>query len=227
MTAVTEKVKSKIKKLLALAQSDNPNEAKIAKVQAEKLMRKHSLSESELEIVDIPVKVSNRMTLRDYELIIVSEIASISGCIPYQRTRKIGRKFETRICFFGVSYKAEIAAYSLNVLLAQLDADIKNAGLKRARQSEIDSFCVGWICSVIVKVQKIFPKDEPSESVKQAFNKKTESEQMPEAKTKATETKNDYAREGFKFGEKARLNIAASDKSEKPKLIGASCNEPR
>ena len=43
-------IKDKIAKLLALAESPNENEAKLALLKARKLMAKHKLSEKDIEI---------------------------------------------------------------------------------------------------------------------------------------------------------------------------------
>ena len=74
-----KRYQDKIRKLLALSQSDNPHEAETAKRQAMALMKKHSINEDELAITEVSVRSIPRKNLKQYETNLLSAIMAISG----------------------------------------------------------------------------------------------------------------------------------------------------
>ena len=54
-----EKLLEKLKKLLALAKSDNPHEAALALQRAQKLMQAYNITQADLALSDIDESVSN------------------------------------------------------------------------------------------------------------------------------------------------------------------------
>lgn len=76
-----DKVKEKIRKLLRLAQSNEPHEAERARVQSEKLMAKHNLHEDDLEIVQ---KIATRFIVGRRPPaschLLLAAVEHISGC---------------------------------------------------------------------------------------------------------------------------------------------------
>lgn len=145
-----DKAKEKIRKLLALSQSDNPHEAERAKSQAESLMKKHKLSEAESLLVTIYATVeteSKSYMPTKAAGMMLSAIEHISGCYCLFEPRDFTRRFKTPKpnpeylifsaiplpedpeveeiyhCvpkFYGPKHDAEIAAYTWDVLYKQL-----------------------------------------------------------------------------------------------------------
>jgi hypothetical protein len=118
-----EKIKDKIKKLLALSKSPNANEAAAALQMAQELMEKYNIgaeSVSQCDISKEELKGNSGERPPKYELILVSCIAKAFGC----RSAYGGVKIKDRWCyghtFIGVEHRAKIAAFMAEVLLRKL-----------------------------------------------------------------------------------------------------------
>lgn len=110
-----ERVMKKIIKCLALGKSSNEHEAAIALKQAKALMEKHNLTMNELELSTIDVVEVGGSSKRPprWTLGLYSTAAHAFGCSLFI---KGGRPV-----FVGTSPAPDIAAYSVDVLLRQLN----------------------------------------------------------------------------------------------------------
>jgi hypothetical protein len=154
-----EKIIEKIKKLLALAKSPNPNEAAIALKMAQDLIAEYKIDQSDVNIMEIESKDA-KTAYRDkpprYELLLFSEISSAFGCklllFCYGYKKCCWR-------FIGLSHRAKISAYIGQVLLRKLRAArVKYyKSLFRVRSSyrkiqRADDFCLAWVNTVTDKL---------------------------------------------------------------------------
>lgn len=226
-----EKYKNKIRKLLALAQSDNPHEAERAKVQAQKLMAKHNIHEGDVEIITTSGKAIKRKNIKKSEAILVSAILRISGCEGFSRCESEWDwgsqryKYENKPHFIGLQHDAELAAYSWDVLLDQLlraQRVIKKEH-PTLGANEIERYSEGWVLRAATKLENVFGERKPPENVTDYHNRRnSELKTVKPRAAKSTGDKQlDTALEnlGYRDGKKARLHNAASDQREKQSVI--------
>ncbi|WP_420996218.1 DUF2786 domain-containing protein [Cupriavidus sp. 30B13] len=158
-------VLDKIKKCLALAESDNPHEAAAAMRQAQKLMEMHGVSADELAAVDVEEAWGRSCATQRpprYEVALVSMIASAFGCDLVFSTRVMGERFAGGYAFIGMGAAATIAQYTYGVLGRQLrksrttyiKTKLKRCGPKN-KVSRADVFCEGWVHAVRSLVEDI------------------------------------------------------------------------
>ncbi|OHD22793.1 MAG: hypothetical protein A2Y38_20210 [Spirochaetes bacterium GWB1_59_5] len=143
----------KIKKLLALGNSPNANEAAAAFKRARELMDEYGISEEEVSFADVQEKTIQRSRWSippRYEAILASTIAKAFGV----RLLYCGNGWT----FIGFDHRLEIAMYVGTVLLRKL-AGARAAYMatlyrcKRATKTRrADEFCLGWVSAVISKV---------------------------------------------------------------------------
>jgi hypothetical protein len=154
-----EKYLAKIKKLLNLARrSSNPHEAATALNQAQALMRKHKLSQNDIDLMDITSKASkgapsHAQSIPRYMTFLGQLICRAMGVNCYYSFRRNymnGQKQNT-VIFYGPDERPEIAAYAFDVLsrqmvkarrtfIASLRKNIKPA----TKTARADQFCEGW-----------------------------------------------------------------------------------
>lgn len=192
-----DKWKIKIQKLLALAQSDNPHEAQRAKVQAEALMRRHNLSEDELEFVAIECKRTiSRREAKASECLLLFALEYISGAFHiakikiYPQVDEQGNrgqnKYELVPTFHGFKPDAELAAYSWDVLLDQLQKrqhELKTefpSACGHLSAQDLEDYAVTWVCACSDKLESVFGHRELTPEVKRymaEMQKKTKARQ--------------------------------------------------
>lgn len=218
-----DKYKSKIRKLLALAESDNPHEAERARVQAEKLMRKHNLMATDVEVVSLEGKAFTRRHPKDSENCLIWRICEIAACESFPRTTSVqlGRqyKYQTRPVFMGLQHDAEMAVYCWEVLLMQMQS--KQRAMKKEyglRANDVEIYSCSWAIKATEKLVNVFGTREVPKSVASA---KERMQFDGESKPRSAKSGDDPEREsalhtlGYRHGEDAYLNVAASDLSSK------------
>ncbi|MFT9385564.1 DUF2786 domain-containing protein [Acetobacter sp.] len=157
---------ARLKKLMALAQSGNVHEAAIALERAQQLMQEHEITEDDLVLSNVgefgcrftwgaktrPAKYQTRLW------------AMINGTFG---VRSVFEEGTGRITFYGLSERAELAAYTCDVLsrqLRQARLDFlrsQNKRLKRTTKiSRADNFSEGWILAVRRKAQRLVVSSE-------------------------------------------------------------------
>jgi hypothetical protein len=168
-----EKIKSKIKKLLALSKSPNANEAALALEMAQKLMAKCGVKLNEVgefEIIKEKIDGNGGVHPPQYEVYLAGEIATAFGCrIAYGVVRRIPKSFYENYyddpkyghIFVGLEHRVKIASFIAGVLLRKLkkarNEYIKKLNRVRIRANKIqraDSFCLGWAFTVVSKLHE-------------------------------------------------------------------------
>lgn len=169
---VDPKVLDKIKKCLALAESDNPNEAATALRQAQALMRKYGLSADAMLMADIgeaelKVRTMSRNKPAMWECALASIVAEAFGCklmvarvqpqggkaVPVKELNKRGR-----FIFVGHRHSVEIASYTTEVLVRKCQKSRtafirdKLSGLgtvaRKLSTKAGDEFARGWVAQI-------------------------------------------------------------------------------
>jgi hypothetical protein len=149
-----EKIKAKIKKLLALSGSSNSHEAASALAAAQKLMAAYDIGVSKIEVTVERASTTYRENTPEYENRLTFLIAKAFGC---KRIYAVG--FHCTWMFVGLPHRAQVAAYIAQVLLRKLRAErvkyLKT--LRRVRERcrktwRADAFCVAWCATVTEKL---------------------------------------------------------------------------
>lgn len=230
MTNETEKYLAKIKKLLNLARrSSNSHEAATALNQAQALMRKHKLSQNDVDLMDITRKASkgapsHAQSIPRYMTFLGQLICRAMGVNCYysfQRNFMNGQKQNT-VIFFGPDERPEIAAYAFDVLSRQmvkarrtfigsLRKNIKPA----TKTARADQFCEGWAEGAYQAIES-FVVTETEKTLMANFLAKLKKEQdlsdLTPREAKKCRGDQDAAEAGFNEGLKARLNHGVSGK---------------
>lgn len=170
MSEVDPKILNKIKKCLALAQSNNANEAATALRQAHALMAKYSISSHEVAMSDIgEAEAPSRTMARDkpagWEARLAALVGKAFGCQMLVAKHVLrstrGHLNEGRYVFVGLKDQAEVAAYTATVLIRKCKAarqawltehfggvgmGIKGMKAKKTRMG--DAFAEGWVDAI-------------------------------------------------------------------------------
>lgn len=159
----------RIRKCLALSRSANEHEAAVAMAKAQALMREYDISEGELSFADIEeksAKGNGAVRAPIWEAALALTCSRTFGCETFMfMDRRAGKPIWK---FVGLNPAASLAAYAFCVLHRQLKRDrvtYIRKHLKRCRQAtqrrRADSFCEGWVSSVVAKVHRL---NVPSET---------------------------------------------------------------
>ena len=179
-----EKILGKIKKCLALAQSDNPNEAATALRQAQALMAQHGITSDAVLISEIGESSVDSQTMArnkpsDWEAYLAATVGLAFNCqmlvstlVPKESMHLNGRKIKPSInrgsfIFVGPKSQVELASYTAQVLIRKCKRAreswikttfdlIPSTHGKRAMKTRLgDQFARGWVAE-ISKVVKAF-----------------------------------------------------------------------
>lgn len=208
-----KRILDKIKKLMALAGSNNPHEAANALRKAQLLMQQYQLSEADVELSDIAehsaALANTSKTQPKWSMDLMGMIQQAFGVTGYFNT------YRERRCFFvGFQDRAEIAAYCYTVLARQLKSarrdflDSLNKRLKpKTKTARADLFCEGWVQGVYQQVRDLVPSEKEQALVKQYMSEKharLTAAKVREAKATARDKDAGYA--GFIAGKQVKLN---------------------
>ena len=208
-----KRILDKIKKLMALAGSNNHHEAANALRKAQLLMQQYQLSEADVELSDIAehsaALVNTSKTQPKWSLSLMAMIQQAFGVTAYFST------YRERRCFFvGYQDRAEIAAYCYAVLARQLKSARRdflaslNKRLKATtKTARADLFCEGWVSGVYQQVRDLVPSEKEQALVAQYMSQKHSG--MTSAKgreAKATKRDQDAGLLGFIAGKQVKLN---------------------
>ncbi len=176
MQELDPKILGKIKKCLALAASDNPNEAATALRQAHALMEKHGVTAEGIVMGDIGESVIQSRTMarnkpEQWEAFLAATVGKAFGCsmmlhryVP-QATARIKTINEGSFVFVGLKAQAQVAAYTADVLVRRCKA--ARAAWIREKLGEItalpggkkqatrlgNEFALGWVHRISQLVQ--------------------------------------------------------------------------
>lgn len=198
------KILAKIKKCLALATSDNPNEAATAMRQAHALMSKHGLTAEAITQADIgEAQTASRTMARNkpskWEAALAGLVANAFGCrmliasmVPKEDAelpkRSQGVFNVGKYIFVGLKNQVEIAAYTAQVLTRKCQkaraAWIKEkcSGLQKKpggrKQATAlgDEFAMGWVWQISQLVQDFAHQPEIERAIDRYIEAKSAGE---------------------------------------------------
>ena len=170
-----ERALEKIKKCLALSESDNPNEAEAALRQARKLMEKYRLEMADVESsraqeYQLKVGKGTRQSAQWVRLLGLV-VANAMGCICFFRHGTLGQS----LIFIGGEGSGELAAYAYEVLARQLTNSRKKYLLElpdfgKAYKRKMGTlYAEGWIRGIAQRVEQFGGMDERTERAVSAF----------------------------------------------------------
>ncbi|MGL1259875.1 DUF2786 domain-containing protein [Vibrio parahaemolyticus] len=154
MSKDNKKIIDKVRKLLALAESSNPNEALLAAKRARRLMDDHSITKEEienadndqfLETVSDHIKKVRDAWITDLKI----AVAKLNDCeaVTEQGRGYVAHKFR------GFTADAIVAKMTLDYLIDTCERCCKGSGIKG--RSEKNQFRLGFADSIYRKVEGI------------------------------------------------------------------------
>ena len=226
-----ERILSKIKKLLALSKSDNPNEAAIALNQAQKLMQAYNIN-----IFDVEIKEEvnpNKYPLNgSIYICYIAQIISEAFAVRVLRQEN-GPRGKVNFIFVGTADKAEVASYFFDVLirkaktarqnkLKELAEDLKY--VRKATKTRVaDSFCMGWCAAVQEKLEKLVNDPKEEALIEDYFKKQgytVNNKQREKDRKKADNLISSAAMIGYSEGKKVDLFFGVKGQGKKQEMLG-------
>lgn len=227
---LNSKEKDKIEKLLNLSMSSNEHEASTAMAMAVRLMKKHSITEADLdaqEIIAVDVAPKTKM-FAIWEVDLFSSIGAISGCyVVYLNKRK--DDCQNKIMINGYERDALNAQYVGECYRREIEKAAKKAskelGLSKTERTD-------YINGLVQGVKAKLSKDH-----KDFFNTKKETGIVP-VDTRVSDVKNfiggkkarvqktkiragEYLEKGMEDAEKIHISKATTGESSGVLRIGA------
>lgn len=211
----------KIKKLLSLAKSDNPNEAEAALRQARKLMDLHQLDTSDVHASEaheecLSTGVSKKAPA--WMIRLAQTCAVAFGCEVICSTSLFeGFKFK----FIGVDIAPELSTYAYKVLERQLQRARREFVSKQTRcklatkRRRGDEFANAWIDAVASKVVDFAGADEQQALAIKAYTEK-KYPTLTEIPVKRRPTHGrdwEAYRQGYQAGKSAQINRGVNGES--------------
>lgn len=144
----------RLRKVMAMSESDNPHVAAAALKTAARLMQEYGLTQEDVLLSDVQEKHARlpRKVPTDYDAQLIVTIAKAFNCEYFLEQYSHGK---SEVVFVGVSPAAEIAAYSYDVLHRKLIAARRDylAGVSRRfkaanRTRKANAFALGWALGV-------------------------------------------------------------------------------
>ena len=145
-----EKVKHKVKKLLALSKSPNENEAAVALEKAMKLMEEHQLSEGQCLYETHSAKATKRASL--WRTVLAKPVAWLYCCEAFFVHEK------GEVCFFGESFDAFMAKEMYCYLSKTIERMAKPNIRKSAKRSYREKYKLGVAYSLRARIHNIGAK---------------------------------------------------------------------
>lgn len=183
------KVLTKIKKCLALAGSDNPNEAATAMRQAQALMDKHGLTTQDITMSDLGESRSKSQTMArnkpaQWEMQLAAVVGQAFGCrlmfASYPAQTKGAQKNFGAYVFVGLTQQAAVAGYTATVLIRKCKRaraawiaehfDFLTSGVKGGKRLATrmgDAYAEGWIARIAQQVRDFA---QPSQHLARAID---------------------------------------------------------
>ncbi|HEO8934375.1 TPA: DUF2786 domain-containing protein [Serratia marcescens] len=225
MTHNNEKYLAKIKKLLNLARrSTNSNEAANALSQAQALMRKHSLTETDIDLMEIgrassKGAPSQAQKIPAYMNSLANMICRAFGVdCYYQYKRNFLSSGQRTVVFFGPNERPEIAAYAFDVLSRQLVKARREFTAKMRRNikpstkvARADQFCEGWVdgAYAVIDIYKVAASEKTLMAA--YYSRLKEEMEFKESTFRAAKKcrgGEDAADAGYRAGKQAQLHQA-------------------
>lgn len=177
-----EKILDKIKKMLALAKSDNRHESAQALKMAQRLMEKHQLSMGDVHISQIKTtRVKSRFSVskpKSYEVILMRAVerafgVAIAWLASESWVRLVGEDNYAQFTIIGPEDQIEIASYTAEVMSRKMVSarkgyikQLKDEGFRgRELTHEANAFCDGWAVSVMEKIHQFANPKEVTDAI--------------------------------------------------------------
>ena len=215
----------KIKKCLALAASSNANEAAVAMRQAQLLMQEHSVTMTEMELLEVSRSSSEAGNFQAcvWEVLLCTMINEIFGVqsISQQYFKQAPGSHASffqkkrRMVFIGVGSGSELAAYCHDVLLRQIVkarkaymAKLSKNCKPSTRTARGDEFAFGFVSSLRDKIAALKPSERDLALMKAYTEQHFPDLKMvdPKDRTKGQNVKSDDWMVGRIEGRSANLN---------------------
>lgn len=158
MTTDNTKIIDKIKKLLALSESSNPNEAFLAAKRARNLMDKHSITKAEIESAgssQFLESVSEHIYRQRNAWVInlQNAVGKLNDCISALHFEYKSEKQTVKHLYRGFKSDAIVATMTLDYLIDACERCCKTSGVKG--RSEKNQFRLGFASMIEMKSEWI------------------------------------------------------------------------
>lgn len=232
-----ERALEKVRKCLALAESDNPGESAAALRQARKLMDKYGITDTQLQLSEVKsVQAGKAPAAKDRAGRLVAIISGAFSCHPLRNRVDGNVVFE----FIGKGANPEIAAYTWSVLWRRLemertafheqmlcsltdpawDAELHGHRFQWAREDArkaTASFVEGWLHNVAVAVRE-FAAPAPDQDIKNWMAQKY-GKLGSHKPRKANHLDADGVQAGLDAGSRVRLHHGVNGKAESQRML--------
>lgn len=160
-----KRIIERIKKCLRLAESTSDHEAAVAMRQAQRLMERHGLTMTDINLSDVGEAKGlkyNAKRLPGYLALLAGMISDVFGCeIVLEIRGSKGWKWETEPVFFGINPAPELAQYAYDTLARQLMRSRREYMKKRRCGTRTaDLYAQGWVAGARKLTQKLVITEE-------------------------------------------------------------------
>lgn len=212
------KIIDKIKKLLNLSKSPNPNEAAVAMKMAISLMNKHKITQETIDENDIVINnvyccVTNAFErMPKYETYFINSISHIFGVrVIYNY---VGDKKAYSV--YGYKERVDVASYVIEVIARKLKylrksfmktTDFQWWYSKSDKTNAADLYCYGWVDGVVANVDEVFDMSEDENLALDRFTEKQwdDLESVYTRSTKRYINDEDFMGNGYEIGQKEQI----------------------
>lgn len=211
---MSERILQKIKKLIALSESKNPNEAATALRMAQKLMAEHNLTMTDVQLQSMASEIIRDINTSEkpprWSVSLNALVNSTFGVRSIRIHNFLGKFIE----FVGPTDRVQIAAYCYSVLgklLQKARRDYQaslNKRLKRATKvNRADLYCEGWVCGAASNLSS-WRVSEDEEKLIQSYknNKHGELKTLQGRDSKDVKRDQDARWDGLKDGRQVKIN---------------------
>lgn len=211
-----DKLLAKIKKLMNLARKNtNPHEAALALERAQKLMREHQLTETDVALTEVSEASSagapsDAVKIPMYMSKLIRIVRQAFGVQSYLHWRHNKRT----VVFYGPAERPQVAAYAFDVLTRQMMSARRefSAGQRKSikRTTKIgraDAFCEAWVTGAYQVIEDFAVTPAEQDLMAVYFQKISEGFTSVVPRDAKKVRGDDGARgAGFRAGQNARLN---------------------
>jgi hypothetical protein len=169
---------TKLRKIMALADSPNANEAAAALRKAQELMTAYNITESDVAMADVEenARPLGRYVPTGYQADLINLIGKIFSCEYYIDTVFAKGKVRRQIKFVSLGPSSEVAAYCYTVLYRKLTvarSDYYRRHRKSVKRStrirKADLYAQGWVHGCRGAAAALIPKVETTHPVVAAY----------------------------------------------------------
>jgi hypothetical protein len=210
-----KKILSRLRKVLALADSPEPEEAASALRKAQLIMVEYGLTVSDVELskVEVVERPMGRQKPTGYQLCLIKIIERVFSVKAIASTRYTRNKAHGIIKFIGVGASAKLAGYCYTYLYRRLSSERKDfydglskRRLRRTRVKEADVFAEFWIMSVERAIQHLIPKGHTLHPAVIAYHMSLSLKPVATKFAKVQNRHADAAWKGMQAGSKVQVN---------------------